>query len=143
MLADMRASFGSDVADKWTYYQQSSGGRAQMRSSLASFAEADLPLSRSQRQQLVDTFTSAARTGDAALRAYAAAVPPGDPRTLSMQRDLYRTDQVNAAVIAGASSYLTPEQLKILQQQQQRQTQGLRSQIEQLQRAREDGRTGP
>ncbi len=51
--------FGADVASRWREYQESLPARTVVRNLQLGFLDADVPLSRDQRQQLVDTYRRA------------------------------------------------------------------------------------
>jgi hypothetical protein len=106
------AEFGSDVAARFKSYNDNEVGNIQMKDVLGPFAEADVALSKTQRQQLSQAFTTAIKTEPSAPFT-------GAPENMKEMADyqkqyLASAERQNQRIVADAQNFLSASQISVL-----------------------------
>jgi hypothetical protein len=106
------AEFGSDVAARFKSYNDNEVGNIQMKDVLGPFAEADVPLSKTQRQQLSQAFTTAIKTEPSAPFTGA----PENMKEMADYQEQYlaSAERQNQRVLADAQNFLSASQISVL-----------------------------
>jgi hypothetical protein len=107
------SEFGDDIAKKYENYQYAQAGSSATSALLTAFTDADVPLSKAQSEQLADLYATAFRDWQPAARA-------PDPQNISMKDVLEQMNQIDQYIISSANSFLTEQQVSVLQQIQNR-----------------------
>jgi hypothetical protein len=107
------SEFGSDIAQKYEDYQYAQVGSSATSAVLSAFTDADVPLSKAQSEQLATLYATAFRDWNPVARA-------PDPQNISMKDVLEQMNQIDRYIISSANSFLTEQQVSVLQQTQDR-----------------------
>ena len=105
------AEFGSDVAARFETYKDNEVGNSKVKDVLGPLAEADVPLSKTQRQQLSLAFISAAQVEPSA----AMITAPGNMKEMTDYQEQYlaNAERQNQRVLADAQHFLSESQLSV------------------------------
>jgi len=107
------SEFGSDIAQKYEFYQYAQEASSKTSSILPAFTEANVPLSKEQSEQLSDLYATA-------FRDWRPVAQTPDGQILSMKSVLEQMSQMDRYIITAANAFLTEQQVNVLQQTQAR-----------------------
>ena len=103
---------------KFQQWEDTKGERLQVQMSLSSFDAADIPLSIEQRDKLMEVMVAVRKASQQPAASKAAAKTPGVDKAGALSLYKARQEANDQSIVQQAASFLSPEQIDVLQKTQ-------------------------